>query len=125
MKKKVLVIAFTTCLIIMSFGYMLHAATYTKSFNTTSEKKCFSIVNDTSSGIPITSRASVTTGMHGVRVEIRKSNNNVVAHRTYPYYNPDSVSSIQYTVPSGEVRNIFVRPEFGSEQIIGNARYTI
>lgn len=125
MKKKVLFIAFTTCLIIMSFGYILHAATYTKSFNTTSDYQCFVIGNNTSSGIPITSRASVTTGLHGVRVEIRKSNGTVVAHKTYPYYNPDSVSSISHTVPSGEFRNIFVRPELSGEHIIGNARYTI
>lgn len=32
---------------------------------------------------------------------------------------------IAFTTPSGEFRNIYVKPELNGEHIIGNARYTI
>ena len=121
-KKVILLVSVCAIICISSVGVVTASTTGTKTYNTTSLTHLVSVSNDTSGSLTLAANTQPAVGTGGVKVSIRKSNGATVASKTFPYYT--TTSDLTATVPSGEIRRIYVTPATSGQQIKGTLKYS-
>ena len=91
------------------------------SYNTSSSVYLVGMVNDTSDSATIYANTRPSAGTGGAVVTIRKSDLTYVTSKLFPYYT--SVSDLTASVPSGELRRIYIRPNTNGQTIQGDLYY--
>lgn len=120
--KKLVCVAAVAALVASLSTMRAMAASYsTKAYDTTSGQYCASMVNDTGSarGISINTRPTTTTS--NVIVDLTRSDGTVVQSSIFPWQT--SVSDWRPSIPSGEVRRIYVRPAAAGQRVKGTLYY--
>lgn len=120
---KKIICAATVVALVASLSTMgVMAASYsTKAYDTTSGQYCASMVNDTGSarGISINTRPTTTTS--NVTVDLTRSDGTVVQSSIFPWQ--VSIHDWRPSIPSGEVRRIYVRPTTAGQWVKGTLYY--
>lgn len=102
--------------------FPVKAASGAFSYDTSSKVMIGRVVNDTSKSVTLSVNTRPTAGEGGVKVTITKSNGTVVGTHTFPYHT--SVPSYAVSVPSGEVRRIYIQPLVSGQRIAGRLSYS-
>lgn len=116
--RKIMALA-AACAAIGTMSIVASAATVPYNVSSSTHKATYA--NDTAYSITLHANTRPSTGFGGAKVIIKKSDKTVVDSKVFPFYVP--VSDLTTSVPSGELRRLYVGPAASGETVIGNLLY--
>ncbi len=120
--KKIICAAAVVALVASLSTMGVMAASYNEiAYDITSKKYCTSMANDTGSaqGVSINTRPTTTTS--SVTVELTTSDGTLVQSSVFPWQ--ASVADWRPSIPSGEIRRIYIRPTTAGKRVKGTLYY--
>lgn len=93
----------------------------TASYSTATEKYVVGVVNDGASNKTLHANTRPSDGKGGAWVKIKLSNGTVKASQLFSYYTASS--DLTASLPSGEIRRIYVKPNTSGQTISGTLTY--
>lgn len=117
-KRKLFIVALT-CAIMGSSSMIASASSVSYNVSTSTHK--VSATNDTASSKTLSCNTRPSSGTGGAHVKITKSNGTVVASKDFPFY--VSTTDLTASVPSGNIRRIYVGPSVSGQTVTGTLYY--
>ena len=93
------------------------------SYNTSTSVYYVGVGNDSSNSATLYVNTRPTAGEYGAEVMIRTPAGVVVATKIFPYH--VAVSDLTVSIPSGELRRIYVGPARDGETVKGTVHYDV
>ena len=119
MKRKLITIIITACLIMSMSAYAAMATSHTVHFSVSSATKKATVSNGTGSSMTLSSKATLQSGTGGVWVQVRNAKGtSTVASKLFPYQD-QSVGPLYSTIGSGVTRTIYVMPNTAGQTVTG------
>ncbi len=117
-KKRLAVVALACALMGTS---SIIASAYSASYSVSSSNYLVSVTNDTANSKTLSCNTRPSSGTGGAHVKITKSDGTVVASKDFPFY--VSTTDLTASVPSGNVRRIYVGPATSGQTVTGTLYY--